>query len=204
MKKTYLQLNIIYNKKLLGGFMKNIKVNIENLNKLNGKGIVKRVASLVLVGTMLLGFTGCGKKETVLEESALENAVVAIVDNEGTKEVIIAEHYSRYWSENDRKKYYFSKPGEGYQKIEVYRNLISGEIITDSNPAPVYIDEGYTGLVFGNVRQVEEVEIKGSIFGYLTVEELKNPDNIDVARFLVRIRDQEQAELDEFVKEITR
>lgn len=184
--------------------MKNIKVNSENLSKLKGKGIVKRAASLVLVGTILLGLTGCGKKETVLEESALEKAVVAIVDNEGTKEIVVAEAYYRYWAEGDTTKYYFSNPSGEYEKLEIYRNLITGEIITDSVPAPVYIKDGFRGLPSGNIRKVEEVEIKGSIFGYLTEDELKNPDDIDVANLLIRIRDQERVELDKSVKDITR
>ena len=165
--------------------MKNLNLNTDLFKKMknNNFKIIKNGIALGLVATSIISFSGCkNNKNYVLENTTFANTVVGYVSNDIGSEVRflrISDSRSRYDLFNDHTD---------------YRDIINGEYITDSSDCPLTYTGSYM-RVLRTVTKVDSIDICGTLFQFLTEEELElvlngKEDEINVPNILIRIREE--------------
>lgn len=175
--------------------MKNLKV-YNTQEKMKGKSykITKKVLAVALAATSILSFAGCSsnnKKDFILQDTLLENAVVATVSTDKGYEPRILRVVQHKNYDEDTNKFTSGIHTD-------YFDIINGERLTDMLDACCQVHKNETQTLTFPVRYVEEIVVEGSVFSFLTEEELKllnegKEDEVDFVKVLVRIREQEEA-----------
>lgn len=168
-----------------------IKMNKFN-EKLNSKltktKLFKRGVALALAATTVGSLAGCGKKAP-LEDTILENSVVALVD--GNYEILKATKPSKCFdlSQHTMQDNYVATA----QDHDHYINVVTNEYLTTKEECDLIRYEKFIVWDDYTPTYVENLEIEGSISNYLTKEELqKANDNEltdeDVVTIVARIK----------------
>lgn len=115
------------------------------------KKLVKKGVAVLVAGTLIATvFTGCGKKEALLEDTILERTVVVYVDDQP---LVMSYYYPRYDKCTGKH----------------YKDIVSGEIYHVEN-------ENYEGTEickYTDIKTLDPDTKIESITPYLTADELK-------------------------------
>lgn len=120
---------------------------------------MKNTKKMVLMSGLALSLlAGCGKKDNVLEDTILEETVVGTVDGDVA---ILRYHHSDYGTGRAEKR--------NTEEHAHYYDIVNGEYITD-----------FKSCTNISVRTVKEITVEGSIYTYLTEEELLKAMNSEL------------------------
>ena len=141
------------------------------MEKVRNLNIVKRAGALVMAGVTLVSLSACSKnhkKDSFLDGSLLEKAVVANVD--GNYEIVRKETPIRCFDLDGYRDGSFLN-FVTKQDHNHYYNVITGEWLTDGPVCDMIFikDKEHTtdNYSYHSTRKVEEVNVLGSIDSYM-------------------------------------
>lgn len=162
-----------------------IKMNKFN-EKLNSKltktKLFKRGVALALAATTVGSLAGCGKKAP-LEDTILENSVVALVDGDYEILKVVKSSYCYVTDDSNIESSY---------DHQHYQNVVTNEYLVDNEDCRQFIIRGVWENQLAISRYAEITDIK-SITDYLTEEELKKANDgsltdEDIIKIVARIK----------------